>query len=1137
MKKRIVSVISWLLAAAMLVSMPVCAFAEEDSGSDGAAQTASVPETDNNGGTGSGNSATGENSTTGENGTTWEDNTTGGEKPASGSTTEGGSDSGWKNDAGFVGFSAQLVDATNAYSSFDGKTVVGELKAKDAVYVMEQMTTDKEVWWKIEGGRYIRQCHVNKYETVPTPVNMYPKDSVATLIQMQTARQTSPNSNTSAGSFDKGYSFVILETQKYGFDVWGKADLGKDGIAWFNLAYALVEEPGSSTGSTGSTGSAGTSSGVATGVIANVSSSVNVRSLPSISGNKVGTLNVGAEVTIYETKLHERTGAVWARIGEDEWVCMDYIKVTSGSVDTEEETKPEESDKTETPKKKGVVANCTNLNVRSAPSTSGNMQGRLPVGTEVSIYEIVTKHGVEWGRIGEDKWVSLQYVQIIDENPGASDSDKEDNGDDTTVAETPIASGTVTSNMNLKVRTGAGTNFPIKTSLVKGSKISIYATKTVNGTQWGRIGKDQWVCLSYVNIDSGNVGDSSTDSSTSSTSNATIVNCSTGVNVRATPSVTGAFVARINVNTRVYISETKKATNGTKWGKVDNGWVCMDYVKMDDDASVDDGSGTVSSTVGASYANITVPATVQSRATVWVNAGKDSEKDEYLLVLGDGTEINITGRALANDNQWGKVNVNGLTGWVNMNNISLKDISATVSAAQANAYQDHSTDSKREVVWGKGQEVTIVSQYTDGTYLWGQDSTTGYWVNMASLAIKPDNSGTDNTPAATISIVGKVKGSADVYNKDGSSLLTLKKDTKVEITDLKYENGVCMGRVTINNVAVKPITGWVYLDDISQTAVSGKVSVDVATLYRTLSGQKASLSLKMNNSVNILERTKAADGTVYGKLKINNAFYWIKMSNVSLNGTGGATNIGSTGNTGSTGTAGNVGNTGTETPTGTTNVPGVVKSTYVNVRSEASARSRQVTQLKQGTKVTVYEQIIADGAAWGKIDQGWVAMEYIDLSSRPTAAGGTVSNTTIMTSVPAGAVGVGFVNYDGLAIRSGAGAGFDKVGTLKKGTNVVITEQKLTGGMIWGKIDKGWICTSYVTMTGAGITGSGSTGTIARCAYTVNVRNNPGVGSALVAKILVNSRVEILETKIYSGEQWGRTSLGWVSMQYVLMDN
>ena len=50
------------------------------------------------------------------------------------------------------------------------------------------------------------------------------------------------------------------------------------------------------------------------------------------------------------------------------------------------------------------------------------------------------------------------------------------------------------------------------------------------------------------------------------------------------------------------------------------------------------------------------------------------------------------------------------------------------------------------------------------------------------------------------------------------------------------------------------------------------------------------------------------------------------------------------------------------------------------------------------------------------------------------------------------------------------------------------------------------------------------------------MRSTPGVGNALVGKIMVNSRVEILETKVYSGEQWGRTSIGWINMNYVLLD-
>ena len=90
--------------------------------------------------------------------------------------------------------------------------------------------------------------------------------------------------------------------------------------------------------------------------------------------------------------------------------------------------------------------------------------------------------------------------------------------------------------------------------------------------------------------------------------------------------------------------------------------------------------------------------------------------------------------------------------------------------------------------------------------------------------------------------------------------------------------------------------------------------------------------------------------------------------------------------------------------------------------------------------------------------------------------------------------------------------------------------------MIWGRIDQGWICTSYVTTTGTSITGAGTAGTIGGCFFTANVRSTPGVANALVGKIMVNSRVEILETRTYSGEQWGRTSIGWVNMNYVLLD-
>ena len=182
-----------------------------------------------------------------------------------------------------------------------------------------------------------------------------------------------------------------------------------------------------------------------------------------------------------------------------------------------------------------------------------------------------------------------------------------------------------------------------------------------------------------------------------------------------------------------------------------------------------------------------------------------------------------------------------------------------------------------------------------------------------------------------------------------------------------------------------------------------------------------------------------------------------------------------------------------------------------------------------------------DDALWGRIDQGWVAMTYVDLSSKgntgnSTVSSGSIGGNTILTSVPSGAVAVGFVNIADLTVRNGAGLGYTKTGKLAKNTNVVIYEQVLKDGMIWGRCDKGWICTSYVTITGTSVTGSGTAGTVARCFYTANVRSAPGVGNALVGKVMVNSRIEIYEQQSYSGEMWGRTSIGWIAMQYVLTD-
>ncbi|MCI7573359.1 MAG: SH3 domain-containing protein [Clostridiales bacterium] len=839
------------------------------------------------------------------------------------------------------------------------------------------------------------------------------------------------------------------------------------------------------------------------------------------TGEFLCTLTKGYAVNVLKQWSYD--GKVWGQI-EVSGVGTGFINMADFTTSSESSSGSSGS----TAKKTGVIANADSVNVRDYPNAGSTKVGTLKRGEEVTIYEQVTKGTKDWAKISakEDKWVCMDYIQV------SSGSTESSGSGETAADEKAIATGIVSSRINLNVRSAPGTTKPLVKSLPTGTQVSVFEVKSVNGADWGRIGKDQWVCMSYVQIQTGSIDSGS--SSTSGTANATIVNCSTGVNVRSSASISGALAGRIAVNTRVYISEVKTASNGSKWGKTDKGWVCMDYVKLDSTSEVGDSGSvesSVSTTTGAPYANVTVPAKVNAGgASVYLNADTNSK---LLVVLGAGQSIKISGRALVKDVQWGKVTIGSYTGWVEMKNIALEKVSGTVATAQLSVYDECSLSSKVNVIWGKGQAVTITQQYTDGTYLWGL--TSSGWVNMASVTIV--NSGT-GTSAPTVSISASVKGNTlDIKDDKGKTVISLVKGTKITITDLKEDTGKYLGKVTVDS-----FSGWVDLSGVTQESIQGTVASESAALFtkpEDTAAAKSTKTLKKGTSVTILERVKAG-GTLWGKLIVDKVYLWVKMDQVTTASVP-TTPTNPAGSTG-TGTGTGSGNGAVTTPT--TGAAGTVVNTdSLNVRSAAGARNNKVTTLKRGTAVTVYEQKTVDGALWGRIDQGWVAMGYIDLSSKSTGTtsgvtgGIATGGTTIMTTVPSGAVAVGYVNYvNEVNIRSGAGQGYAKAGTLKKGANVVIYEQKLVDGMIWGRIDQGWICTSYVTMTGASVTGAGTAGTIARCFFTANVRSTPGVGNALVGKIMVNSRVEILETRTYSGEQWGRTSIGWINMNYVLLD-
>lgn len=78
-------------------------------------------------------------------------------------------------------------------------------------------------------------------------------------------------------------------------------------------------------------------------------------------------------------------------------------------------------------------------------------------------------------------------------------------------------------------------------------------------------------------------------------------------------------------------------------------------------------------------------------------------------------------------------------------------------------------------------------------------------------------------------------------------------------------------------------------------------------------------------------------------------------------------------------------------------VHGEVFNTWkVNVREDATVSSKKTAELAKGTMVTVYETKTVAGMKWGRIDEGWVSMQYIKLPAGkvPPEAGETAKTNS-----------------------------------------------------------------------------------------------------------------------------------------------
>lgn len=478
-----------------------------------------------------------------------------------------------------------------------------------------------------------------------------------------------------------------------------------------------------------------------------------------------------------------------------------------------------------------------------------------------------------------------------------------------------------------------------------------------------------------------------------------------------------------------------------------------------------------------------------------------------------------------------------------------------IASVKMNAYEKPSNSAKTVRTIAKGTSVHITADYIDANnVMWGKLSD-GSWVKLSLTGVnttadaKPSrpsnstssggstNSGSTGSATESSGITATITGNSVNYRvapgTDQKILGSYPRGYKITVTEVKqigsvkwgkFKDGwMCLTYTNYDLVAANPDADK--KDDkeevtpdsngSTQTIATGTIINCGSLRYRASAGTSSQIlgTIPGGTKVSFLEFN--ADKS-WGRTNLG----WICVSYVQLDG--------NTDNSGS-GT--------TEIPDENTasGVTGWVTAGALNVRKEAGVSQEAVAVIPRDRKITITQQKTVGGVKWGKMELGWVCMDYILLDKTSSGAtGNTGSSDNSGNDNGNGSTATqgmkGTVTASSLCVRSGAGMSYDVKSNVYSGEIVTVTEQKLVNGLVWGKIGSGWICMSYVKLD----TNSGTVGFKGMVtASSLCVRSAAGATNAVVAGYVKGETIEIFETKNVDGASWGRTDKGWVDMRYV----
>lgn len=287
------------------------------------------------------------------------------------------------------------------------------------------------------------------------------------------------------------------------------------------------------------------------------------------------------------------------------------------------------------------------------------------------------------------------------------------------------------------------------------------------------------------------------------------VKCTSYVNVRKGPGTNYTILARAVAGSQVEIYQTKWV-GASQWGRMTNGWICMDYVSLSSDSQSGSG-GTdtqISGTVSGSNVNIRSGA-----GTGYSIVGRKNS----------GDVITVYERKTSGGLNWGRIGDNQ---WICLAYVRLENAggmgtpqpgsesNSSVSGDGTTAVQDTGTVSSTtglNVRSGPGTGYARIKTLSPGTAVslyeyrtvdgirWGRIQAS-QWVCMTYVQLS-SQSGAESEQTGTGKVISTTvlnirSGPGTNYSRVGQ----LTPGTKIEITEQTKTNGVSWG---------KTAQGWV----------------------------------------------------------------------------------------------------------------------------------------------------------------------------------------------------------------------------------------------------------------------------------------------------------------------------------------